>query len=122
MIRRLAALLLSVVMLLAGVVAAPCTSHATCAMAQARPMDCCAGKNGISAPGCCEGKSQLSRSAAPATVEGSAQTASTPPGTLLPALAAVVIVPTAINLPARIDARAAPPGGTLIAQHTSLLL
>ena len=122
MTRRLAALLLSAAMMLAGVVAAPCASHAACAMAQARPMDCCAGKIGISAPGCCDGKSRVSRNATPATADRSAQTTLQSPSTLVPSLTQVVVVTARIDAPARTDARAAPPGGTLIAQHTSLLV
>jgi hypothetical protein len=122
MTRRLAVLLLSTAVMLTGVVAAPCASHAACAMAQAGPMDCCAGKTGISAPSCCDGKAQLSRKATPATAERSAQMTLDLPGTLLPTLTPVVVAATRIDAPPRADARAAPPGGTLIAQHTSLLL
>jgi hypothetical protein len=122
MTRRLAALLLTIAMTLAGVLATPCVSRAACAMAQARPMDCCAGKPGISAPSCCDGKSRLARDAIPATLERSAPTAAQTLDTPLPAPLAPVIVNAHSDALPRIDSRAAPPGGTLIAQHTSLLL
>ena len=120
--RRLAALLLAAAIVLAGVVAGPCAGGA-CALAQARQMDCCKDAGaGISAPRCCDGHRQLSRPATPATVER-----------VLAASAAVPICDAPVVLASsgsaqpslllrRIPPGSAPPGGSLIAQHTSLLL
>ena len=122
MSRRLTALLLVAAIVLAGVMAGPCAGRA-CAMAQARQMDCCKDAGvGISAPRCCDGHHELSRAATPATVER-----------VLPASAAVpisdapvVLASSAAAQPSmvlrRIPPGSAPPGGSLIAQHTSLLL
>lgn len=121
MLRRLAVSLLCVAMLVAGMVTASCAS-AGCPMPQMK-MDCCQGPPaGISAASCCEKPPQLSRLAAPATAERAAK--------FQPQLAFASIVPIVVSTAAtahrvaitRIDARAAPPGSTLVAQHTSLLL
>lgn len=121
--RRLAVSLLCTAIVLAGVVAGPCGSNAACALASARQMDCCKGPPiGISAPRCCAGAQQISGTTAPATAERPAH------GRLIAAAMQVAAPAAAINAAARLHAaprtaaRAAPPGGTLVAQHTSLLL
>jgi len=122
MIRRFASLLLSTALALATVVAGPCAARASCAMAQVRHMDCCAAKNGIGVPRCCEGRSQLSRSAAPAAAERSIQSPVQSTSPLVQSVAAVAPETNRVDTPQRVDSRAAPPGGPLIAQRTSLLL
>ncbi len=117
----LPALLLSAAMVVASV-ASPCIGRASsCTMAW--QMDCCRAKIGISAPRCCDGREQVGSNTLPATPQGPVQT-------ILAALAAYVVLPVALAVPAPtwlaapvgFAADAAPPGGTLIAQHTSLLL
>lgn len=121
--RRLAVSLLCTAFVLAGVVTGPCAGNAACALASAQQMDCCKGPPiGISAPRCCKGAQQISRTTVPATPERPAHSRLlAPPIQLAPAIVAV-IAPAPIVTLQRIDPGAAPPGGTLIAQHTSLLL
>ena len=122
MARRLAALLFGVALFSAGLAAAPCAGRATCAMAAASQKDCCNQKAGIAAPRCCGGEQRVQRAAPPAAPERPVQLQLT--------ASAMYAAPAALALaeparPARAE-RAAPgthpPGGTLIAQHTSLLL
>jgi hypothetical protein len=121
MARRLAALLFSAAMILASVAMAPCTSQASCALASGRRMDCCTAKTGISVPRCCNGNQQVS-STTPATPEQPIQsTLAASAMHVAPARLALANSPQT-HRSGRIDAGPAPPGGTLIAQHTSLLL
>lgn len=120
--RRLAISLLSVAFLAAGIFAGPCTANAACAMARAQQMDCCKGPPlGISAPSCCPGTQEITGSSAPVTPERPVQSHLVAPLTQLASTAVVASAPNRF-VAARIDPGAAPPGGTLIAQHTSLLL
>jgi hypothetical protein len=119
--RRFAALLLSVAMLFIGLAASPCASSASCMMMAARPMDCCASKAGISKPSCCD-KQQVSRNAAPVTPDRPVQTSLTGPVQHIASVVVTLADSTRTLLGGRIDPGVAPPGGTLIAQHTSLLL
>jgi hypothetical protein len=122
MCRRLAALLLSVTLSLAAIAAAPCVGRASCAMASARQRDCCTSPQGISAPRCCGGEQRVQRAAPAATAAGR----QAPPVLLASALYLAAIPPSAAGAQprlGRLDAAGAdPPGGTLVAQHTSLLL
>lgn len=123
MTRRPAALLLAAAMIVAGVVASPCAGNAACAMVAARPMDCCKGPGaGISAPRCCHGSQQVSRGATPVITEGPVQSAPPAPAMQVRSVVVAFVHSTHVFAPRRVDAGAAPPGGTLIAQHTSLLL
>ena len=121
MCRRLATLLLSAALIFAATVAAPCVGRASCAMTSARQRDCCTAPQGISAPRCCGGEQRVQRAAPPATTGRQA-----PPVPLATALYLAAIPPlTAGAQPrlGRLDTGGAdPPGGTLLAQHTSLLL
>jgi hypothetical protein len=121
MFRRLAALLFSAAVILASVALSPCTSRASCALATAARMDCCMAKSGISAPRCCSGHQQV-RTATPATPERSAHDLRVAAATRVVS-AGRALVDSAPMSPFRcVDPDAAPPGGTLVAQHTSLLL
>jgi hypothetical protein len=124
MSRRLLILLLNAAVVLSGVLSGPCASSAACPMARAQHSNCCDSmKPGIGTPRCCTSRQQLSRGAM-------ATTTNVRPlhGTLV--AAAVHVAPTAAAVstaqhaagPPRITVGPAPPGGTLIAQHTSLLL
>ncbi len=83
--------------------------------------DCCHAKPGIGAPGCCEGTRQ---SGNPTAVVAER------PAYKLLGVSVVLVAPAVVTsvdavpiiAEERIDARAAPPGGTLFAQHTSLVL
>src|SRR5262245_46677047 len=116
--RRLSTLLLVVAVILAAVAGSPCTGRAFCL--RARTADCCSSKPGIGTPRCCEGPQRLTRAASPATVERPAASLYAPsaPG----ASVAVARVASTSAVSARRPERThAPPGDTLIAQHTSLL-
>jgi hypothetical protein len=90
-------------------------------MALSRQMDCCRAPVGISGARCCYGAQQV-RGAAPAAPERSAR--SVMPAPAIGATCGIPIAASPIRRisASRIDSAAAPPGGTLIAQHTSLLL
>jgi hypothetical protein len=121
MTRRLPVLLLSAAMALAGGIAGPCMSAAACAM-QAR-MDCCSTSGpGITAPRCCNGIRQVNRAATPATAERPLTGSPVAPALCAVPLARTHVSPAQALLPSASAAGADPPGGTLIAQHTSLLL
>lgn len=117
---RFTILMLSAALVLANVVS-PCVGRAqSCGMRWVGRMDCCNAKVGISAPSCCNGKQQVSIVIAASHDR---------PAKCTLAVLAVHVVPAVLSFTEpqifslqRIDARAAPPGGTLIAQHTSLLL
>lgn len=84
-------------------------------------MDCCAPKSGIAKPSCCD-KQQVQRSPVRATPDRPIQSSLKAPLEHVAALVVPLAPPPHTLLARRIDAGAAPPGGTLIAQHTSLLL
>jgi hypothetical protein len=120
--RRLAVSLFCAAFLLAGTLG-PCTSNAACAMARAQQMDCCKRPPvGISAPRCCSGAQQISGNTTPATPARPGHSHLIAPSMHLAPAVVAVIEPALIVPRDRIDPGAAPPGGTLIAQHTSLLL
>ena len=121
MSHRLTALLLSAALIFVGVILPPCAGAASCAMGWGRRTDCCAVKIGISAPRCCNATQQV-RGATPATPERSTQ--KPPPGPAVYTAPIDSFVGSAVRqaFGLRIDSAAAPPGSTLIAQHTSLLL
>ena len=120
MYHRVATLLLSTAVILAGVVAGPCTSTAACAFAPTR--DCCNARGaGISTPRCCDGQQQA-RSTPPATAERQTHQTLTAPAMQVATVAVAPAGPAQPATPQRIDAAAPPPGGTLIGQYTSLLL
>lgn len=121
MVRRLAAVLFSAAMICAGTALSPCVGRAACALAGAARMDCCTAKNGISAPSCCSGHQQI-RNATPAAPEGPAPSLHGAPATQVVAAGRSCADPRQTHPVRRIDSNAAPPGGTLIAQHTLLLL
>jgi hypothetical protein len=83
--------------------------------------DCCETKAGIGMPACCDGKQRV-RSAIAVMADRPVQKML---GVSAVHVAPAVVAfadPTRIAAAQRIDACAAPPGGTLLAQHTSLLL
>jgi hypothetical protein len=121
MLRRCASLLLTLAVLLGGTAVAPCAGNASCPMMAARPMDCCAAKTGISKPSCCETK-QIRHSPAPVTPDRPVQSSLAAPDARVAPVVLALRSPTRAVVVGRIDAGTAPPGGTLIAQHTSLLL
>lgn len=116
--RRLATLLLALTLVVAGFGSAACPGGSC--FSAAKKMDCCP-KGGLHAPSCCPPAEQLSqRATAPAADRPIQQ-----------ALAAAVlhVVPVALAAPSalppgapRIIDPAAGPPGSLIAQHTSLLV
>ncbi len=122
MTRRLGIVLFSVSIVFTAVVAAPCTGGVACAMARAH-MDCCDGVSaGISAPRCCNGPQQVSRNATPVTAERPMQSSLAVPTWYAAPVALAHTSPARTLRPLGTSPGTAPPGGTLIAQHTSLLL
>jgi hypothetical protein len=122
MTRRLTTALLAAAIILASVSAAPCSGNAACAAFSAQQMDCCKRPPaGINAARCCGGVKQATRIVAPATAERAAQRAFQAPP-LQAAPLAINTAPPQVVRSLRLDPIAAPPDGTLISQHTSLLL
>jgi len=118
MLRRLASLLLTLLIALAGVGVGACP-QGRCAAMQAAAHDCCK-QNGLTKPSCCPETEQLSQQQATPALDRAAdgiQYAAAQPVAVVLASAA----PRLPEAPRDIDPGAAPPG-TLIAQHTSLLL
>lgn len=118
---RLIVLMLAAAMVL-GSTSSPCgDSGSTCAMAWVGQPDCCRAKPGIAIPPCCAGKQQVRNAVALKTdrsVQDRLRTSAAP-------LAQGAVAPTGLRwIVAQqcSDGCAAPPGGTLLAQHTSLLL
>ena len=121
--RRLAVSLLCAAFILAGVLAGPCPGTGACAVASAQQMDCCKRPPiGISTPRCCAGGQEIGGSTSPATPERPSHSRLIAPSMHLAPAVVAVLAPAPIVIPQRIDPGAAPPGGTLVAQHTSLLL
>jgi hypothetical protein len=119
--RRLLIALLALAVVGGGVASCPCIAKA-CAMAQAKAMSCCEKAAGLNAPDCCPGGTQLSRQdAAPAAVNPAAAVLAIA-ATVAPFGTTVMTSPEPTGVPALAFSSAAPPGGTLVAQHTSLLL
>ena len=122
MTRRLATALLAAALLGAGVIVGPCSANASCAMLRAQQMDCCKRPPaGISTPRCCADGQQVSRHVTPATAERPTHRALHASAMSLVSIGVATAPPDVVRA-LRIDAAAAPPRGTLIAQHTSLLL
>jgi len=122
MSRRPAAVLLSAAIAIAGLIGAPCVTRA-CAMVQARQMDCCKATGaGIRAPRCCTGSREVSRQATPATVTRVANSPAPAMSVATMPVVAQTAEPTHALRFAHLPNGTAPPGGTLIAQHTLLLL
>ena len=114
-------LMLSATLVVASVLS-PCLGQGlSCAMARARQMDCCSAKAGIGAPPCCTGKQQV-RNAIAVTPDRPAQKTLAASAVHVMPVVVAFVDPTRVFAPQRIDVRTAPPGGTLVAQHTSLLL
>jgi hypothetical protein len=91
-------------------------------MAMAKQMDCCNDNgDGISAPDCCA-NAQLGQPAASQPADRPVRSALTVSFAVAPLPAIPVLAPPLSLTGERIDPSAAPPGGTLIVQHTSLLL
>lgn len=84
-------------------------------------MACCNAKPGISAPSCCNGKQPVIKVIAVSRDHAANNALAVLAVHVLPVVTSFAD-PTRIFARQRIDARGAPPGGTLIAQHTSLLL
>jgi len=80
--------------------------------------DCCA-RDGIGAPPCCPDATQLAERAAPASVERASVSVALVATQPVPA--SLASFPTATAGPPRVAPPGAPPG-TLIAQHTALLV
>ena len=84
-------------------------------------MDCCRPKTGIAAPPCCDAE-QHGGTVAATLERRQLQTLLVPSAARVVSPAADRDDPRRIVATQRIDAGAAPPGRTLVAQHTSLLL
>jgi len=117
MTRHLGTLLLAALIALTGITVGPCLQGRCAAMQAAH--DCCK-RDGFHKPSCCPATEHLSRAQAVPALERAAD------GIQLAAMqpVPVVLAPCAPALPEalrEIDPGTAPPG-TLIAQHTSLLL
>lgn len=118
MARRLGSLLLTAVLALAGLTVGPCPDG-RCAMSQAKAMSCCQ-RDGLTKPSCCPPFEQVGQQPAPPAADRPAQAvahvAAQPVALAFATLAPAPLAP----LPAAV--RGAPPPGTLLTQHTSLLL
>src|SRR5262245_45421126 len=122
MTRRLTTALLAAAIILAGVIAAPCGGNAACAAFSAQQMDCCKRPvAGFNAARCCSGVELNARGITPATSEGTAQRIVNSAALHIAAIAISTAPPQVVRA-SGIDPTAAPPDGTLISQHTSLLL
>lgn len=119
--RQFVILMLTTVVAVTGVTFS-CAGMRHCTMpSMAQMMNCCRGKDGLSAPGCCSGNQQLAKAVAIKSDRATEYS--------LRASGAHVVAGTlALTGSARrfathrVGARAAPPDATLFAQHTSLLL
>jgi len=118
---RSTVLMLSAALVLSSV-GSPCVGQQlSCAMQSVERMDCCNAKPGISAPSCCSGKQEVNKVIALPRDRLAKYAPAASAAHVFPVVASFGD-PTRVFALQRIDARAAPPGGTLIAQHTSLLL
>ena len=119
MLRRTAVLLLTVALAFAGLTVSACP-QAWCTMRQAKTTSCCQHTEGLSRPCCCPTAERISQPATPPAVDRPADTVAHVAWQVLPVLSAAP-APTRVSAPLRIDPGTAPPG-TLIAQHTALLV
>lgn len=119
--RRFAALLITVALVLTGTALLPCPDG-RCAAVQARSMECCK-QGGLTRPPCCDTEQLSHATTAPAAVERGIDVRTGSAGVHAPAaLSLVVATPNRARRPVHDAARGKAPPGTLIAQHTSLLL
>jgi hypothetical protein len=121
MLRRLATLLVALAVVAGGVATCPCVVKA-CAIAKAKPMDCCEKKPGLNAPDCCPGGTQLSQHDAAPTVVNPIRHVIALADQVVPLAATVNARPELPAVALLPEPSGAPPGGPLVAQHTSLLL
>jgi hypothetical protein len=118
MLRRAAVLLLTTVLASAGLTVGACP-QARCAMRQAKAMTCCQ-HGGLTRPSCCPPVERIGQRATPPATDRPADAVAH--AAWLPL--SLVLAAPARALPGaalRIEPGTAPPG-TLIAQHTALLL
>jgi len=118
MLRRAAILLLTAVLAFAGLTVGSCP-QGHCAMRQAKATTCCQ-QGGITKPSCCPTSEQIGQRAVPPAGDRPAETVAHVAGQPLPLVLAAPR-PAWPGAPLRIEPGTAPPG-TLIAQHTALLL
>lgn len=118
MARRVVSVLLTAVLALASLTVGPCPDG-RCAMTAAKAMTCCQ-RDGLTKPSCCPPIEHLSQQVVPPATERPAQLVAYIASQPL-ALALAALAPAPLD-PAPTAARGAPPPGTLIAQHTSLLV
>ncbi len=120
--RRLAALLIAIALVLTGASAVPCPDG-SCATVQARSMACCQ-QDGLTRPSCCDEPAQIGRTVPVGAPERALDLGTTHAGIHAPALAPteVALVAPAASRSTRERARAQAPPDTLVARHTSLLL
>jgi len=121
--RRTLIVVLTTVLAFAGLTVGSCP-QARCAMRQAPAMDCCkeadSGAQSLSKPNCCPPVEQIGQRATPPAVDRPADGIVHVASQALPVvLVAPVLVRAGVT--PRIEPGLAPPG-TLIAQHTALLL
>jgi hypothetical protein len=121
MVCRFAVVLLALATVITSTVSCPCVTK-SCAMAVAKQMDCCNDDgDGIGAPDCCA-NAQLGQPAVSQPADRPARSALTVSFAVAPLPAVPALTAPLSPTADRIDPSAAPPGGTLIVQHTSLLL
>ena len=116
MLRRLATLLLTLGVTFAGLLATP-HAAACCIVRQAPAHDCCKAPAQLKASDCCRGSRQLSERA----VHSQHAPQQSLPVAFTAPLAAVALLPAGDVGDTPLTRGLAPPG-SLIAQHTSLLL
>ena len=120
MLRRLSITLLALAIVGGGVATCRCITK-LCAVAMAKQMDCCDDGEGVSAPDCCPQGTQVSRHSASPLADSPARLVIAA-ATQMVAVAVTVTAPELPLVLQVVEPEAAPPGGSLIAQHTSLLL
>jgi hypothetical protein len=120
MARRFAAMLLGVTTLFLTAATQQCPTRPSCPMMQKGGMECCRTQSGLTTPRCCGGA--IGRAAAPAaitSVRTVVQLAAVPAAAVVGDIglaAPVAGLCSSSGLPI------SPPGRTLVAQHTSLIL
>ena len=122
--RRTLIVVLTTVLAFAGLTVGSCP-QARCAMRQAPAMDCCkeadSGAQSLSKPNCCPPVEQIGQAATPPAADRPADGIAHVAALALPVALAAPLAPRRVAIPLRVDPGLAPPG-TLIAQHTALLL
>lgn len=116
MVRRLATLLLALGVTFAGLLAKP-HAAACCIVRQASAHDCCKAPVQLKTSACCKGD--------PSSVDRAVHSQQAPPQSLPVALTSVPMADSLLSLSSVVvapDRRGLAPPGSLIAQHTSLLL